>query len=427
MKTTRILRIICCLLVSCEGGRTITEELPGDGTTQQDSAFAALPYCNRFGIPLLDYEVEEDEIKRNENFASILQRRGVDYSIIHELTQKATGVFDMRKLKAGNMYSILYLPESGDPGYMIYEENERTHICFALRDSIYVSQYEIPVTVEERYAEVVISVSLWEDLQNAGYNPLIANSLSEVYAWTVDFFGLQKGDAFNVFYMANILDGKETEPGRIVAASFTRSRKTQMAFRYVQDSMPGYWDIQGENLQKAFLKAPLRYSRVSSGFSYSRRHPITRIVRPHTGVDYAAPTGTPVQSIGDGVVIERKYTRGGGNTVRIKHNSVYTTAYLHLSKFAKGLSVGKRVSQAEVIGYVGSTGSSTGPHLDFRVWKNGKPINPLKMESPPAEPIKAENKADFLQMTACYRRSLIPGYYRDLALQIIEKAGVKFL
>ncbi|MFA7212110.1 MAG: M23 family metallopeptidase, partial [Bacteroidales bacterium] len=143
--------------------------------------------------------------------------------------------------------------------------------------------------------------------------------------------------------------------------------------------------------------------------------------------DYAAPAGTPVLSIGDGVVTERKYAGGGGNTVRIKHNSVYTTAYLHLSRFAKGLSVGKRVSQGEVIGYVGSTGSSTGPHLDFRVWKNGKPINPLKMESPPAEPVKAENKADFYQKTAYYKRSLMPDFYKSLAFKIIQKAGVKFL
>lgn len=427
MKTTCILPIICCLLIACQEGRTIAEEPSGDLTALQDSAFAALPFCHQFGIPLLDYEVEDDEIKRNENFASILQSRGVDYSVIHELTQNATGVFDMRKLRAGNKYTILYLPESGEAAYMIYEENERMHICFALRDSLGVSMYEIPVTIEERYAEVVISVSLWEDLEKAGYNPLIANSLSEVYAWTVDFFGLQKGDAFKVYYLANILEGKETEPGRIVAASFTRSGKTQMAFRYVQDSITGYWDIEGENLQKAFLKAPLRYSRVSSGFSYARRHPITRTVRPHTGVDYAAPAGTPVLSIGDGVVTERKYAGGGGNTVRIKHNSVYTTAYLHLSRFAKGLSVGKRVSQGEVIGYVGSTGSSTGPHLDFRVWKNGKPINPLKMESPPAEPVKAENKADFYQKTAYYKRSLMPGFYKSLAFQIIQKAGVKFL
>jgi murein DD-endopeptidase MepM/ murein hydrolase activator NlpD len=167
-----------------------------------------------------------------------------------------------------------------------------------------------------------------------------------------------------------------------------------------------WWNEKGESMRKAFLKAPLNYSRISSGFSYSRKHPVTRKVQPHTGVDYAAPTGTPVMTIGDGVVTSVKYEGAGGNTVRIRHNSVYSTAYLHLSKYAKGLKAGQRVRQGEVIGYVGSTGRSTGPHLDFRVWKNGTPINPLKMESPPAEPIKDSNKEAFAETSAKYKAQI---------------------
>lgn len=167
------------------------------------------------------------------------------------------------------------------------------------------------------------------------------------------------------------------------------------AHRFIQDESPNYWNEKGENLRKAFLKAPLKFSRISSGFTYSRRHPVTRIVRPHTGIDYAAPTGTPVMSIGDGVVIQKAYAGGGGNTVKIRHNSTYSSAYLHLSRYASGIKVGKRVRQGEVIGYVGSTGLSTGPHLDFRIWQNGKPINPLKMDAPPADPIKRENMEAF--------------------------------
>ena len=164
-----------------------------------------------------------------------------------------------------------------------------------------------------------------------------------------------------------------------------------------------WWNEKGESMRKAFLKAPLQYSRISSGFSYARKHPVTRKVQPHTGVDYAAPTGTPVMTIGDGVVTSVKYEGAGGNTVRIRHNSVYSTAYLHLSKYAKGLKAGQRVKQGDVIGYVGSTGRSTGPHLDFRVWKNGTPINPLTMDSPPAEPIKEENKAAFQAAIVAYQ------------------------
>jgi len=309
---------------------------------------------------------------------------------------------------------------------MIYEENFRTHVCFSLTDSLLVTRSEFPLEIEEKSIEVTINSSLWQDLEDAGYNPLVANGLSEVYAWTVDFFGLQKGDSFRACYQAYMLNGKEVEAGPILASAFIRSGRSLMAYRFVQDSLPGYWDPDGVNLQRAFLKAPLKYSRISSGFSYARRHPITRVVRPHTGIDYAAPSGTPVMSIGEGVVVERTYTRGGGNTVKIKHNSVYATAYLHLSRFAKGLTVGKRVAQGEVIGYVGSTGLSTGPHLDFRVWKNGKPINPLTMESPPADPVHQENMDRFRTHIASYRSYLQPEYYEKLALRIIGLTGISF-
>ena len=172
-------------------------------------------------------------------------------------------------------------------------------------------------------------------------------------------------------------------------------RKRYYAVFYENDDVSGYWDLEGNNVKKAFLKAPLSFSRISSKFTYARKHPIYKTVRPHTGVDYAAPMGTPVMAIGDGVVTFKGYKGGGGHTVKIKHNSTYTSAYLHLSKYGKGIAEGVRVTQGQVIGYVGSSGSSTGPHLDFRIWKNGTPIDPLKMESPPTEPIPANARTEF--------------------------------
>lgn len=427
---TRNLLIFClfCLAgLSC--GRvedtpiTLIPSLPAKDSVPEETA----AFCRSFGIPLKAYQMEGGIVKKNENFAKILLDKGIEYNTIHEITQEAAPVFDLRKLRVGNAYTWLYDPNSETPVYFIYEETVRAHICFALEDSLWVSRTEIPIQVEERFVEVTIQQSLWQDLEEGGYNPMVANTLSEVYAWTIDFFGLQKGDKVKVYYNAYLLKDREIEPGPITAASFTHAGKTYLAFRYVQDSMTGYWNEKGENLQKAFLKAPLKYSRISSGFSYARRHPITRIVRPHTGVDYAAPKGTPVMSIGEGTVIEKRYAGGGGNTVKIKHNGVYTTAYLHLSKYAKGLVVGKRVSQGEVIGYVGSTGSSTGPHLDFRVWQNGKPVNPLKMESPPADPIAQANLASFTADTGPYYRSLIPGYYSELVERILEPLGLTTL
>ena len=187
---------------------------------------------------------------------------------------------------------------------------------------------------------------------------------------------------------------------------FNHAGKDFYAFAYEQDSVPGYYNEQGETLRRAFLKAPLNYSRISSRFTHARMHPIHRVVRPHTGVDYAAPMGTPVVSIGDGVVIEKGYKGGGGHTVKIRHNSVYTTAYLHLSKYGPGIQPGSRVSQGQVIGYVGSSGTSTGPHLDFRVWMNGKPINPLTMESPPSAPVDESNRQEFDSIRNIYMPEL---------------------
>ena len=244
-------------------------------------------------------------------------------------------------------------------------------------------------------------------MRKAGASPLLIIGLSDIYAWTIDFFALQKGDRFRVLYEQKLCDGEVIAIDTVRYAVFTHDNQDFPMVMYNQkDGGNIWWNEKGESMRKAFLKAPLNYTRVSSGFSYARKHPVTRRVQPHTGVDYAAPKGTPVMTIGDGTVISVKYEGAGGNTVRIRHNSVYTTAYLHLSKYAKGLKAGQRVRQGEVIGYVGSTGRSTGPHLDFRVWKNGSPINPLKMESPPAEPVKEENRKPFEAAYSDYKAQI---------------------
>ncbi len=259
-------------------------------------------------------------------------------------------------------------------------------------------------------------------MREEGVSPLLIVSLSDIYAWTIDFFGLQKGDRFRVLYTEKVCDGEVIAVDTVHYAIFSHAGKDLPMIMFDQkDGGNLWWNEKGESMRKAFLKAPLSYSRVSSGFSYARKHPVTRKVQPHTGVDYAAPKGTPVMSIGDGKVTSVKYEGAGGNTVRIKHNSVYSTAYLHLSKFAKGLKVGQRVRQGEVIGYVGSTGRSTGPHLDFRVWKNGAPINPLKMDSPPAEPIRKENMEAFKQVVAVYEARVDTIQAHSVVFELFEK------
>ena len=231
-------------------------------------------------------------------------------------------------------------------------------------------------------------------------------------AWTVDFFGLQKDDRFRVVYTENMCEGESVGIDRINYAEFLRGDVCLPAVYFDQgDGGNKYWNQKGESMRKAFLKAPLKFTRISSGYSLHRKHPVHGTVRPHTGVDYAAPSGTPVMSIGDGTVLSAGRGSGGaGNMVKVRHNSVYTTAYLHLSKFA--VKAGQRVSQGQVIGYVGMTGTATGPHLDFRVWKNGSPVNPLTLESPPSEPIMPEN-LPALDSVCRIRRALLDSLLRD--------------
>ena len=294
-------------------------------------------------------------------------------------------------------------------------------VVFRCREPYSVWFVEKPVLTETKYADVTIRSSLWNDMIAAGAPPLLILSLSDIYAWTVDFFGLQEGDRFRVVYDEKTCEGSVVAVDTVRYALFTSRGQDYPAVMFDQhDGGNIYWNEKGESMRKAFLKAPLHYSRISSGFSYARRHPVTRRVQPHTGVDYAAPKGTPVVTIGDGVVTSAKYEGAGGNVIRIRHNSVYSTAYLHLSRYASGIRAGKRVKQGDVIGYVGSTGRSTGPHLDFRVWKNGSPINPLKMQSPPAEPLKQENMEAFRAVLAQYERQMAGDSAEELMREMME-------
>ena len=313
--------------------------------------------------------------------------------------------FDVRQIRARKRYLALYQPDSV-LCYWLYQPDIRTAKVLHLTDSLHVEHFEKPIQLVERRAQATIESSLWNAMVENDLPVDLALELSEIYAWTIDFFGLQKGDSVRVYYEEQFVDSTRIGIGSIYAAHFYHGRRWQEAYWYENEDISGYFDEQGNSLRKAFLKAPLNYKRISSRFTYARKHPIYKIVRPHTGVDYAAPAGTPVVSIGDGTVVEKGYKGGGGHTVKIRHNSTYTTAYLHLSKYAKDLRVGNRVKQGEVIGYVGSSGSSTGPHLDFRVWKNGTPIDPLKMESPPVEPVPAKYKTAFDSTTLVLKEKL---------------------
>ena len=351
----------------------------------------------KYGVDVTDLIESENTISPGHSLSNILSSSGADANSINNLNLIPDSILDSRKINAGNKYTIYNVNDSAHTlRYFVYHKSKQDFVVLEfLEDTIIASIFSKPTISKKRVSGAVITSSLWNAISDSELDINLALKLSDIYAWSIDFFGLQKMDSFIVYYSELYIDNEPIGIDSIYSAIFYHANHPYYAIYFEKEDIKGYWDLEGNSLRKAFLKAPLSFSRISSHFTYARKHPIYKTVRPHTGVDYAAPAGTPVMSIGDGVVIAKGYKGGGGNTIKIRHNSVYTTAYLHLSKFASNIKEGTHVSQGQVIGYVGSTGSSTGPHLDFRVWKNGEPINPLKLESPPVEPIPDNLKAEF--------------------------------
>ena len=383
--------ILLLFLFSCKGGDENT-------TTRKESKRQPEPKY-LYGICIDSLDIKEGNVKKNEFLANILQKEGVSYNTINYIDRNQRKVFDVRKIKVGNKYTFLMSRDSVPQAkYWIYEIDRTNYAVFKLTDSLSAWRGEKEVITEIEHVGVEIKSSLWNAMAEAGCDASLILELSDIYAWTIDFFGIQEGDSCKAVFEKKYIAGDSVSfgIGNVLAAYFKNNGEGKYAFSYEQNGRKEYFDENGDNMRKAFLKAPLNYRRISSKFSNGRMHPVYHVVRPHHGVDYAAPTGTPVQSIGDGTVIAKGWDKkGGGNYVKIKHNSTYTTTYMHLSKFGKGISQGCKVKQGQTIGYVGSTGASTGPHLDFRLQKNGTYIDPLKFKSPSAEPVKKENREEY--------------------------------
>lgn len=354
-----------------------------------------------YGIPADRYRVQYGIVQPRQNLGSILGEHGVSTGTVHHLGEKARGVFDVRRIRSGQAYALFFSKHDSlaPPRFFVYEEDPKSYIVFDLRGDLAVSRGQNPAEWRTQTVKGQVESSLWVAMQRCEASPQLAIVLSHIFGWTIDFFGLQKQDEFRVIYEQEFVDGKALDNFHILAASFRASDSTYYAIPFIQDGEELYYNERGNSLEGAFLKAPLDFYRISSRFTNSRYHPVLKRYRAHHGVDYAAPAGTPVYAIGSGKVIAKAcQANGGGNYVKIKHNGTYTTTYMHLSRFAKGLKVGSTVKQKEIIGYVGSTGLSTGPHLDFRVYENGRPINPLTIKSQPKKPISEANRAAFSQV-----------------------------
>ncbi len=358
------------------------------------------PPVLKYGLPVDSFIVEDGQVKPNQHLSHILSGYGVSMATIDQIARQAKEIFDVRKIRNGRNFSIFQTSDSlNETRYFVYENSAVDYYVFELFDSLRVYKGEKEVESRLQTASGEIRSSLWNAITGNGLDPMLALRLSDIFAWSIDFYAVQKGDRFRVIFEEQFVDSISVGIGEIHAVQFDHYGSENYAFRFYQNERYDFFDDKGESLRGEFLKSPLEFGRISSHFSHSRMHPVLRIRRPHHGVDYAAPTGTPVRTIGDGTVIARAYqANGGGNYLKVKHNSVYTTVYMHLSGFGKGIKQGARVRQGQVIGYVGATGLATGPHLDFRVFKNGTPVDPLKVESPKVEPVDKNRMEEYIAM-----------------------------
>lgn len=348
--------------------------------------------------------VDDNTIKRNESIYTILDSFGVSPQTIYAINEEAKGVFRSNSLRPGQRYLVYKNPVLDKVDRLIIHFDKINYVVFDWGDKIWVDRGAKDVSKLQMVTSGVITSSLYQALKDNEVNPLLGSKLSEIFAWQVDFFSLQPNDKFTIVYEQPIVDDEPYGVGDIVAASFTHKGKVYEAFYYENDERAAFFDREGKGLQKALLKAPFKYNqRVSSGFSHNRFHPVLKRNMPHYGVDYAAPIGTPVIAVGDGEVIEARYRGPNGNIVKIKHNGVYTTAYLHLNGFAPGVRKGVRVKQGQTIGYVGKTGRVTGVHLDYRIYKNDKPVNPLSIELPASKSLAGEELQSFKLFIERYR------------------------
>lgn len=352
---------------------------------------------DEYGLEADGFEVIGREVRRGETFASVMADFDIPYSRVLELVDASEEVFNVRRIRPGQDFR-LYRDDNG-PRYLVYRQDAIRYVVFDLDGEPQAQAAERPVDIVERSINGVITNSLYQSLIDAGADADLATRLAGVYAWSIDFHRIQKNDRFEVVFEERQIDGRKVGIEKIVAARFNHFGEDHNAFYFSPDGheLGDYYDEEGNSLRKAFLRAPLKYTRISSRYTTRRFHPINRRYQPHLGTDYAAPTGTPIYTVGDGVVTEAGFGRGNGNYVKIRHNGTYSTQYLHMSRIASGMRPGTRVKQGEVIGYVGQTGLATGPHLCYRFWKNGQQVDPHKEQLPAADPIDPALLDEFKQ------------------------------
>ena len=356
-----------------------------------------------FGFTLNNFNVKKDTIESGDSFGLILEKNNLFYPKIYNIVQETKKVFDIRKINVGRPYTILSSKDSlNQPLVFIYQPNAVDYLVVSLGDSLWAEKKQKEIKLKEFEAMGSIKSSLAETMQELNLSPLLTNELSEIYAWNIDFFRLEKGDNFKIQYTSRYVDDSiYIGLNRIHNAFFEHRGKPFYAIEFETDSIRGmfeYFDDKGKNLRRAFLLSPVQFSRISSRYNLRRKIAYYGRVRPHYGTDFAAPVGTPIRSTADGRVVKSGYTKGNGYYVTVSHNATYSTQYLHMKK--RGLKVGTYVKQGDKIGEVGMTGFTSGPHVCYRFWKNGRQVDPLKQKLPEAKPISDSLKRKYLTYMA---------------------------
>jgi len=363
-----------------------------------------------YGLRLNKYfdKIDTFKVRRNSVFSNLFDDYKTADSLLFEAIGIADSLYPINRIIAGKPVHMVYrtVKRKKRASNLVYHINETDKLILGFKDSAYAFIHKTPLDTVRRSIYAHINQTLYHSILASNTSYELGIKMSEVFAWQVNFFRIDKHDFFKVVFDEYQVDGKAVEIGEIKAALFYHRGDSFYAFPYQKGKDDGYFDEAGQNLKKAFLKAPLKYSRISSRYTKRRFHPVQKRWKAHLGTDYAAPRGTPIRTVGDGKIIAASYTRGNGRYVKVKHNSKYTTQYLHMSRIAKGIKKGRRVKQGEVIGYVGSTGLATGPHLCFRFWDNGVQVDPFKIKAPPTTPVSKSNMEDFKKLAKIGRSEL---------------------
>lgn len=371
--------------------------IPDDYSSELDSE-EELISKELFGIKTEGYTISKRKVKSGESVGLILGRENINSRTVHNIIQLSDTVFNVRNINVGKDYLLFHNTDSLKTlHYFVYLKNNLEYIVFDFTDSLQVYRQQRKMTTTLHYAAGVINSSLSQTLLDQDLSILLSHRMEDIYAWSINFFALQKGDNFEIVYEKHTIDDTiNAGVGKIIKATFNHKGNAFNAFSFTTPKgWTEFYDEQGKSMRKSFLMAPLKTYRISSRYQRNRFHPVQKRWKAHKGTDFAAPKGTPIMSTANGTVIKVGHTSGNGNYVKIKHNSKYTTQYLHMSKFKKGIKAGDFVKQGDVIGYVGSTGLATGPHVCYRFWVNGVQLDPYKQKLPDADPIKKEYLEDF--------------------------------